>query len=81
MFPTTCGKSRFQGIFIFEATIDARGAVADLKTLRAMKARPPCPELEAECKRVVSLWRYKPATLGGVPVPVYLTITVNFNLR
>jgi hypothetical protein len=81
VFPTTCGKSRFQGLFIFEATIDSQGTVTNVKTLRGISARPPCPERETECKRALSLWRYKPATLRGVPVPVYLTITLSFHFR
>jgi outer membrane biosynthesis protein TonB len=29
----------------------------------------------------IQKWKYKPATLNGRPVSVYLTVTVNFTLQ
>jgi hypothetical protein len=69
------------GIAIFELVIDAEGTVTSVRTLRFLKARPPCPELEIACKKALSQWRYRPATLRGVPVPVYLTVTQSFHWR
>jgi len=29
----------------------------------------------------VNQWKYKPTLMNGVPVPVMMTVTVNFSLR
>jgi hypothetical protein len=39
------------------------------------------PELDLAAMRAVSQWRYTPTLLEGDPVPVYMTVTINFRLR
>ena len=39
------------------------------------------PLLDASAVRAVQQWRYRPATLNGRAVRVYLTVTVTFNLH
>jgi len=36
--------------------------------------------LDAAAMKAVALWTYKPAMLDGRAVPVYLTVTVNFQM-
>ena len=61
---------------ILEAVITAGGAVDDVRILRSAN-----PLLDAAAERAVRQWRYKPATLNGRAVSVYLTVTVTFGLR
>jgi protein TonB len=39
------------------------------------------PLLDAAAIKAVQGWRYTPTTLNGVPVPVLMTITVQFHLN
>jgi len=39
------------------------------------------PELEAAALEAVRQWEYTPTLLEGVPVPVIMTVTVNFRLQ
>jgi periplasmic protein TonB len=74
--PEACLKSSVQGIFIIEAVIDESGGVGEVRTLRRPIFTPPCPALEETALAAVAKWRYKPATLKGKPVAVYLTVTI-----
>ncbi len=60
---------------ILEATIGTDGTVKDLKVLRSI------PLLDAAAIDAVKQWQYTPTTLNGVPVPVIMTVTVNFTLQ
>jgi len=65
-----------EGVVILEAIITASGSVEEVKVLKSVN-----PLLDASAVRAVSGWRYKPATLNGRAVRVYLTVTVTFNLH
>jgi len=60
---------------ILECTISPQGRVADVKVLR------PIPLLEQAAIDAVKQWQYTPTLLNGVPVPVIMTVTVNFRLN
>jgi protein TonB len=60
---------------IIEATIGPTGTVQDARILRSI------PLLDAAALEAVRQWEYTPTLLNGVPVPVLMTITVNFTLR
>lgn len=69
-------KGRIQGVVILQAIIDAMGNVSDIDLLK------PLPlGLSESAIETVKLWRYKPATLDGKPVSVYMNILVNFSLQ
>lgn len=76
MYPEAARKARMQGVVILEAIITADGKVANVKVLKSIN-----PLLDAAAERAVSQWAYKPATLNGRAVSVYLTVTVNFQLH
>jgi protein TonB len=63
-----------QGIVILECTISPQGRVTDVKILRGI------PLLDAAAVEAVKQWVYSPTLLNGVPVPVIMTVTVNFKL-
>jgi outer membrane biosynthesis protein TonB len=39
------------------------------------------PEVDAAAQAPLREWKFKPATPHGKPVPVYLTIALNVDLR
>jgi TonB family protein len=68
--------ARIQGIVIVEAVIDRQGNVTEARILK------PLPMgLDQEALRAIRLWKFKPGTLNGQPVPVYYNLTVNFRLE
>jgi protein TonB len=75
-YPEAARKARMEGVVILEAIITASGSVEDVKVLKSVN-----PLLDAAASRAVSQWRYRPATLNGRAVRVYLTVTVTFNLH
>ncbi len=69
-------RGRIQGVVILEAIIDTMGNVAQVKALK------PLPlGLTESAIETVKQWQYKPATLAGKPVAVYLNLLVNFSLQ
>ena len=69
-------KARMEGVIILEAIITADGNVEDVRVLKSVN-----PLLDASAVRAVQQWKYKPATLNGRSVRVYLTVTVTFRLN
>jgi len=63
------------GVVIIEATIGANGRVTDAKVLRSI------PLLDQAALDAVKQWVFTPTLLNGVPVPVIMTVTVNFTLQ
>ena len=74
-YPEPARRARIQGTVILEAIITTSGAVQEIRVLK-----PLHPLLDEAAARAVREWRYRPATLGGRFVPVYLTVTVRFSL-
>ena len=68
-------RARIQGPVILEVRLDAGGRVEDVQVLRGLPFGLTESAVEA-----VSRWRYEPARLGDRPVPVLMTVTVNFQL-
>lgn len=75
-YPEAARKARMEGVVILEAIITASGSVEDVRVLKSVN-----PLLDTAATRAVSQWRYRPATLNGRAVRVYLTVTVTFNLH
>jgi len=75
VYPSIAIAARREGVVILEAIIDAQGNVQSLRALR------PDPLLEQAAMDAVRQWKYTPALLNGVAVPVIMTVTVNFKLQ
>jgi protein TonB len=60
---------------IVEATISPQGKVTNARVLRGV------PLLNDAALDAVRQWEYTPTMLNGVPVPVIMTVTVNFTLQ
>jgi periplasmic protein TonB len=74
-YPDIAKQARVQGVVILECTISPQGKVTDVKVLRGI------PLLDAAAIDAVKQWVYTPTLLNGVPVPVIMTVTVNFRLN
>jgi len=73
-YPDIAKQARVQGVVILECTISPQGKVSEVKILRGI------PLLDAAAIEAVKQWVYTPTLLNGVPVPVIMTVTVNFRL-
>jgi protein TonB len=74
VYPDIAKQARVQGVVILECTISPQGKVTDVKVLRGI------PLLDQAATEAVRQWIYTPTLLNGVPVPVIMTVTVNFKL-
>ncbi len=74
VYPPLASQARVQGVVILECTISPQGKVTDVKVLRGI------PLLDQAAIDAVKQWVYTPTLLNGVPVPVIMTVTVNFKL-
>jgi TonB family protein len=74
LYPVLARQSGVQGTVILETTISRSGCVSDVTILQSV------PKLDAAAMIAVMRWRYTPTLLDGEPVPVIMTVTVNFHL-
>jgi protein TonB len=74
VYPAIARAARVTGIVILEAVIDARGQVESVRVLRSI------PTLDQAAVDAVRQWRFTPTLLNGEPVPIVMTVTVNFTL-
>ncbi len=75
VYPPIAQSAPVQGIVIIEATIGADGQVTNARILRSV------PLLDQAAIDAVRQWEFTPTLLNGVPVPVVMTVTVNFTLK
>ena len=75
VYPHIAQQVKIQGVVILEAIIGTDGRVDNVRVLRSI------PMLDDAAIAAVKQWRYTPTLLNGVPVPVLMTITVNFRLH
>ena len=75
-YPEDIRRAGLEGVVILEATISETGCVGAVTVLKGV-----APPLDFQSARAVSQWRYRPATVEGRPVRVYLTVTVTFRLH
>jgi protein TonB len=75
VYPVIAQNAKISGIVIIEATIGRDGTVIETKVLRSV------PLLDQAALDAVRQWRFTPTLLNGVPVPVVMTVTVNFTLN
>jgi TonB family protein len=73
-YPPEASAARVQGVVIAEVVIDTSGNVTDAKVVRSI------PLLDEAALQAVRNWHYAPSVVNGQPVPVRMTVTVNFSL-
>jgi len=72
VYPAIAQSARVSGAVTIEATIGSDGKVIDAKVVRSI------PLLDQAALDAVRQWEYTPTLLNGVPVPVLVTVTINF---
>jgi len=75
-YPPALMKTGMAGIVVVRCVIDRNGNLRDPEVLTAT-----APPFAAEVLRVIDRWKYRPATLGGKPVEMYLNLTVHFSVK
>lgn len=75
VYPSIAQSARVQGVVIIEVTLGPDGHVAETRVMRSI------PLLDAAAVEAVKQWEFTPSVLNGVPVPVIMTVTVNFTLQ
>lgn len=68
-------KAKYQGVVVLWAIVDETGRAREIRIQKSLGLG-----LDEEAVRAVQNWRFKPAQRYGKPVPVYMTIEVNFRL-
>jgi TonB family protein len=71
-YPALARSAGVSGAVTIEATIGPDGKVADTKVVHSI------PLLDQAALDAVRQWEYLPSMLNGVPVPVLVTVTINF---
>ena len=75
VYPAAAQQARVSGVVVLEGTIGPDGRLRCLRVLRSI------PMLDQAAIDAVRQWEFTPTLMGGVPVPVIMTTTVNFMLR
>jgi protein TonB len=75
VYPVIARNAHIQGVVILEAVLNAQGGVESVRVLRSI------PLLDQAAVDAVQQWRFTSARLNGDPVPVVMTVTVNFTLK
>ena len=75
VYPEIARKARVQGVVILEAIIGVDGKVQHARVLRSV------PLLDQSALNAVQSWEYTPTLLSDRPVPIIMTVTVQFRLE
>ncbi len=68
-------KAKYQGTVVLYGVVDPNGKTRDLKVMRSLGLG-----LDEKAIEAVEKWKFRPGTKDGKPVPVYVSIEVNFRL-
>jgi TonB family protein len=74
IYPAVAQSGKVQGVVILEALIGTNGKVTNARVLRSV------PLLDQAAIDAVMQWEFTPTLLNGQPVPVLMTMTVQFTL-
>ena len=75
MYPAIAQAAKVSGMVIIEATIGADGRVKNARVIKSVAL------LDQAALDAVKQWQFSPTRLNGVPIPVIMTVTVNFTLQ
>ena len=75
VYPPMAVSARVEGTVLIEAIISTTGTVQDARVVNSV------PLLDAAALEAVRQWVFTPTRLNNVPVPVILTVKVEFKLR
>ena len=72
-YPPVAREAGVAGIVIIEARIAPDGSVEEAHVLKSI------PLLDQAALDAVTQWRFEPTLLNGQPVPIIMTVTINFS--
>jgi TonB family protein len=75
VYPAAAREAGVQGVVILEVVIDEMGNVSTAGVLRSVEL------LDQAALEAVRQWQFTPTLLNGLPVPVVMTVTINFTLQ
>jgi TonB family protein len=75
IYPSIAQAERVQGVVMIEAIVGADGQVKEAKVIRSI------PLLDQAALDAVKQWQFTPTVVNGLPVPIVMTLTVNFTLQ
>ncbi len=73
-YPDDALQAKVQGAVVLDVVVDADGVPTDVQVSKGV------PMLDAAAIEAVRQWRYEPTLMNGAPVPIAMTVTVNFTL-
>ena len=73
--PVVAMQARVQGTVIVEALVDEQGRVADARVVKSI------PLLDRAALDAAKQWEFTPTVINGEPVPVLVTLEMNFALK
>jgi len=75
VYPSLAKTQHVSGNVQIDALIDATGRVTTMKVVSGPTL------LQQAAMDALKQWKYQPATLDGKPVPMHLTVTLQFRLQ
>jgi protein TonB len=75
VYPTLAKNQHVSGNVMVDALIDATGRVTTMKVVSGPTL------LQQAAMDALKQWKYQPASLDGKPVPMHLTVTLQFRLQ
>jgi protein TonB len=75
VYPPIAKQAGVQGTVVIDCVIDPMGNVVQARVLKSVAF------LTDAAVAAVSQWKYRPSQLNGTPVPVIMTVRVDFHLR
>ena len=75
IYPALARNQHVSGDVVIDALIDASGRVTTMKVISGPTL------LHQAAKDALRQWKYQPASLDGKPVPMHLTVTLQFRMQ
>jgi periplasmic protein TonB len=77
-YTTEAMRAKVQGLVTLEALVLPDGSVGEVRIARSLDS---VFGLDREAMRAVKAWTFAPATRGGTPIPMWVSIELTFTLR
>jgi protein TonB len=71
-------RAKIQGTVLVECVVNKDGTVGEVQVVRSLDS---VFGLDQEAVKAARQWRFRPGTRLGEPVPVLITIQLDFSLR
>ena len=71
-------QARIQGAVVLDCVVEADGTVGDV---RVVKSLDQVHGLDSEAVKAARLYLFEPGTKAGKPIPVVVSLSINFSLR